>query len=150
MRRRNIPRNQNLSGSRSSSYFYRDETFWNDSIGRRSIGTLFIKALTKKQTKPVRQYVVAAVLRDIEFDQEKYDGFIELQDKLHNNICRKRTLVAIGTHDLDTIQGPFRYEAREPKNIDFIPLNKTESMNGTQLLDVYQVNLKSCLTLWMT
>jgi hypothetical protein len=26
------------------------------------------------------------------------------QDKLHENICRKRTLVAIGTHDLDTIQ----------------------------------------------
>lgn len=30
-------------------------------------------------------------------------------DKLHQNICRKRTLVAIGTHDLDTIKGPFRY-----------------------------------------
>lgn len=27
------------------------------------------------------------------------------QDKLHQNICRKRTLVAIGTHDLDTISG---------------------------------------------
>ena len=27
------------------------------------------------------------------------------QDKLHQNICRRRTLVAIGTHDLDKIQG---------------------------------------------
>ena len=25
---------------------------------------------------------------------------------------RRRTLIAIGTHDLDTIQGPFSYEAR--------------------------------------
>lgn len=27
-----------------------------------------------------------------------------------NPFCRKRTLVAIGTHDLDTIEGPFTYE----------------------------------------
>lgn len=37
------------------------------------------------------------------------NSFIDLQDKLHQNICRRRTLVAIGTHDLDTIQGPFTY-----------------------------------------
>lgn len=24
--------------------------------------------------------------------------------------CRRRTLVAIGTHDLDTLEGPFTYE----------------------------------------
>lgn len=39
-------------------------------------------------------------------------SFIDLQDKLHQNICRRRTLVAIGTHDLDTIQGPFTYNVR--------------------------------------
>jgi phenylalanyl-tRNA synthetase beta chain len=38
-------------------------------------------------------------------------------DKLHENICRRRTLVAIGTHDLDTIEGPFSYEALPPKDI---------------------------------
>jgi phenylalanyl-tRNA synthetase beta subunit len=27
-----------------------------------------------------------------------------LQDKLHQNLCRQRTLVAIGTHDLATIK----------------------------------------------
>lgn len=26
------------------------------------------------------------------------------------NLCRRRTLVAIGTHDLGTIEGPFTYE----------------------------------------
>lgn len=28
-------------------------------------------------------------------------------------VYRKRTLVAIGTHDLDTLQGPFTYEASD-------------------------------------
>jgi phenylalanyl-tRNA synthetase beta chain len=81
---------------------------------------------------------VSAVLRGITFDQQRYDSFIELQDKLHQNICRKRTLVAIGTHDLDTIAGPFSYEALPPQEINFVPLNKTESFRADQLLEFYE------------
>lgn len=40
------------------------------------------------QTAVVRPHAVAAVLRDITFTQERYDSFIELQEKLHQNICR--------------------------------------------------------------
>ena len=36
---------------------------------------------------------------------------------------RRRTLVSMGTHDLDTIQGPFTYEALPPEQIKFAPLN---------------------------
>lgn len=60
--------------------------------------------------------------------QERYDSFIDLQEKLHQNICRKRTLVAIGTHDLDTIQGPFIYDARTPSDIVFKPLRIPEAV----------------------
>lgn len=47
--------------------------------------------------------------------------------------------MAIGTHDYDTIKGPFLYDARKPQDINFIPLNKTESFDGVKLMDVYQV-----------
>lgn len=67
------------------------------------------------QTKAIRPFVVGAILRNFTFDEHVFASFIDLQDKLHQNIGRKRTLVAIGTHDLDTIQGPFTYEAR-PKS----------------------------------
>lgn len=40
------------------------------------------------QTAAVRPYAVAAVLKDITFTQDRYDSFIELQEKLHQNICR--------------------------------------------------------------
>ncbi|XP_055851350.1 phenylalanine--tRNA ligase beta subunit isoform X1 [Episyrphus balteatus] len=89
------------------------------------------------ETAQIRPFAVAAVLRNITFTQESYNSFIDLQDKLHHNICRKRTLVAIGTHDFDTIKGPFTYEAREPQNINFIPLNQTKSMNGNELMEFY-------------
>ena len=39
-------------------------------------------------------------------------------------LYRKRSLVAIGTHDLDTIEGPFTYEALPPSQIKFKPLNQ--------------------------
>jgi len=79
-------------------------------------------------------------LRDITFDQDRYDSFIDLQDKLHQNICRKRTLVSIGTHDLDTLKGPFVYDAKAPKDIKFTPLNQTEEMDAERLMTFYEVN----------
>ena len=39
-------------------------------------------------------------------------------------VSRKRSLVAIGTHDLDTVEGPFTYEALPPEQIKFKPLNQ--------------------------
>ncbi|XP_011191760.2 phenylalanine--tRNA ligase beta subunit [Zeugodacus cucurbitae] len=89
------------------------------------------------ETAQIRPFAVAAVLRNITFNKDAYDSFIELQDKLHQNLCRKRALVAIGTHDLDTVQGPFTYEARTPENIEFIPLNQTKKMNGHELMEFY-------------
>ncbi|XP_066352965.1 phenylalanine--tRNA ligase beta subunit, cytoplasmic-like [Miscanthus floridulus] len=78
----------------------------------------------KPETSKIRPYVVCAVLRGVTFDEARYNSFIDLQDKLHQNICRKRTLVAIGTHDLDTLQGPFSYEALPPHEINFVPLKQ--------------------------
>jgi len=53
--------------------------------------------------------------------------------------CSKRTLVAIGTHDLDTLQGPFIYDALPPTEIKFRPLNKDVEMNGVELMEHYSV-----------
>ena len=89
-------------------------------------------------TSKVRPYVSGAILRNIKFTQASYDSFIGLQDKLHQNLARQRTLVAIGTHDLDTIKGPFTYEASPPKDISFIPLNQTRKMNGEELMEFYE------------
>jgi phenylalanyl-tRNA synthetase beta subunit len=47
--------------------------------------------LSRAQTKGIRAFVVGAVLRDIEFDQVRYDSFIDLQDKLHQNLGRYST-----------------------------------------------------------
>ena len=91
------------------------------------------------KTSLIRPFVVAAVLRNINFTQDTYESFIDFQDKLHQNICRKRTLVAVGTHDYDTVKGPFVYDAKKPQDIVFTPLNKTENIDAVKLMELYQV-----------
>ena len=48
-------------------------------------------------------------------------------------------LVAIGTHDLDTIQSPFVYEAKVPTEICFRALNQTKAMTAVDLMELYAV-----------
>ena len=92
----------------------------------------------KPETAQIRQYFSCAILRNIKFDQARYDSFIALQDKLHQNLARQRSLVAIGTHDLDTIEGPFTYEALPPDQIKFAPLNQTKEMTGKEMMEFYE------------
>uniref|UniRef100_A0A8I6ASF2 Phenylalanine--tRNA ligase beta subunit n=1 Tax=Rattus norvegicus TaxID=10116 RepID=A0A8I6ASF2_RAT len=98
------------------------------------------KLIITEETAKVRPFAVAAVLRNIKFTKDRYDSFIELQEKLHQNICRKRALVAIGTHDLDTLSGPFTYTAKRPSDIKFKPLNKTKEYTACELMNIYKTD----------
>uniref|UniRef100_A0A3P9P1Q0 Phenylalanine--tRNA ligase beta subunit n=1 Tax=Poecilia reticulata TaxID=8081 RepID=A0A3P9P1Q0_POERE len=98
------------------------------------------RLIITKETAAVRPHAVAAVLKNITFTQERYNSFIELQEKLHQNICRSRSLVAIGTHDLDTISGPFTYTAKAPGDICFRPLNQTKEYTAAQLMSLYKTD----------
>ena len=91
-------------------------------------------------TQPLRPFVVCAVLRGVTFTPQRYASFIDLQDKLHQNICRRRTLVAIGTHDLATLVPPFRYSHDTPESFSFVPLSQTRSFTGAALLDFYRTD----------
>jgi phenylalanyl-tRNA synthetase beta chain len=98
-----------------------------------------LEVTVKPETQQVRQYFSCAILRGIKFDKAKYDSFIALQDKLHQNLARQRSLVAIGTHDLSTLKGPFTYEALPPDQIKFAPLNQEKEMNGKEMMEFYEV-----------
>ena len=94
---------------------------------------------TNHQTQRVRPLFACAILRNLKFTPRSYASFIDLQDKLHQNIGRRRWLVSIGTHDLDTIEPPFRYEARDPEAIKFVPLAKKVAYTAKELMTVYEV-----------
>lgn len=101
-----------------------------------------LKMHVKPETSRIRPFIVCAVLRGITFDDARYNSFIDLQDKLHQNLCRKRTLVAIGTHDLDTLEGPFTYEALAPCQIKFVPLKQEKEFRAVELMEYYKSDMK--------
>lgn len=103
-----------------------------------------IQMFVKPETSGVRPFVVCAVLRNITFNQQRYDSFLDLQDKLHQNIGRRRTLIAIGTHDLDTLAPPFSYEALPKDKIRFQPLMEEKEFNVEELFHYYNHEKPNC------
>ncbi|KAK5135471.1 hypothetical protein LTR08_005259 [Meristemomyces frigidus] len=116
-------------------------------LGRQAMPTYTLKpppggaletVTVSPATAAVRPYFSCAILRGVQFTPARYASFIALQDKLHANLARQRSLVAIGTHDLDTLQGPFSYEALPPDQIRFAPLNQTRAMTATEMMGFYE------------
>ena len=87
-----------------------------------------------KSTKEVRQYIVAAVIKDIKLDDETIRQIITMQEDLHNGIGRKRKKVAIGIHNLDVIKSPLEYITVDD-SFSFIPLNKDSNMTVKEILN---------------
>ena len=108
-------------------------------LGKTSIPQFIVSPSTEvlhvdPSVTTIRPYALSAILRDITFTEETLIGFMELQEKLHHNICRGRTLVSMGTHDYDSVQGPFYYKTLAKDSFEFLPLGKKEKMNGSSLL----------------
>ncbi len=55
-----------------------------------------VQLFVKKAVAGVRPFMVSAILRNIKFTPGSLQSFIDYQDKLHQNICRRRTLASIG------------------------------------------------------
>ncbi|QDX40081.1 phenylalanine--tRNA ligase subunit beta [Salarchaeum sp. JOR-1] len=52
-----------------------------------------------------RPYVTGAVVRDVNLSEDALDSLIQLQEKLHATMGRKRAKGAIGIHDLTMLKG---------------------------------------------
>ena len=88
--------------------------------------------------KAVRPYMVAAVIEDLNIDDAFIRSLMEMQEKLHLTMGRKRAKVSIGIHDLDRIAPPFTYKAVDPESVAFVPLGKTERMNLREILERHE------------
>ncbi len=87
-----------------------------------------------KSVKVVRPYTVCAIVKGLKFDDEKIKEIVDIQEKLHNSIGRKRRKLAIGIYPLDKIALPIRFVGRKPEEIKFMPLEAKTEMTGRQIL----------------
>ena len=88
-----------------------------------------IRLRVSPTVKQVRPCIAAAVVRDVRLTPEAVESIMQVQEKLHETLGRKRRKVAIGVHDLDNVKPPFTYKAAPPKSVSFVPLGKAGKMD---------------------
>jgi len=93
-----------------------------------------IEVFIDDSVKGVRPYFLCGIVRGVEIDDNMLKSIMEMQEKLHTTIGRKRRKLAIGIHDLDKVNGPFTYKLADPHSIRFVPLAKTEEMDMEEIL----------------
>jgi phenylalanyl-tRNA synthetase beta chain len=91
-----------------------------------------------ESVEDVRPYIGAAVVRGIEFDERTINGMVQLQEKLHETMGRRRDKIAIGLHDMGEIEPPFTYKAVEPDAVSFTPLKREEQMQLGEIVEEHE------------
>lgn len=81
----------------------------------------------------VRPGVTSIAARNGSLDDHAIKQIISMQEDLHSGLGRRRRKLAIGFHDMDTLQFPLRYTAVSP-DIRFVPLGGTEPMSARRIL----------------
>lgn len=92
------------------------------------------KVIIDSSVKNVRPYTVCAIVKGLKFDDDKIKEIIDIQEKLHLTLGRKRKKFGIGIYPLDKIKLPITYKALEPDKIKFVPLESDKEMSGLQIL----------------
>lgn len=84
--------------------------------------------------KSVRPCTSCAIVKGLKFDDEKIKEVIDLQEKLHLTVGRRRKKLAIGIYPLEKITLPITYKAEIPDKIKFFPLESNREMTGLEIL----------------
>ena len=83
----------------------------------------------------IRPFVLGGIARGVKLDDTSIKSLMELQEKLHVTLGRKRKKVSIGIHDLSKLKAPFNYGTCSPHEPAFIPLQKDYEMTPEEILN---------------
>jgi phenylalanyl-tRNA synthetase beta chain len=90
-----------------------------------------------------RPYVTGAIVRGLDMDEAALESLIQLQEKLHATMGRKRAKGAIGVHDLTMLKGDsatdetgksITYTSADPDEATFVPLDADAEMTPSEVM----------------
>ena len=94
-----------------------------------------VEVTVDPSVKELRPWFLCGVVRGVDIDDEFLRSMMELQEKLHITIGRKRSKLAIGIHDLNKVEPPFVYKLADPHSVRFVPLAMDEEMDLAEILE---------------
>ncbi|WP_136592541.1 phenylalanine--tRNA ligase subunit beta [Salinigranum halophilum] len=99
-----------------------------------------------------RPYVTGAVVRGVDLDEAGLDSLIQLQEKLHATMGRKRAKGAIGIHDLAMLKGEvltdeggdntITYRGVAPDGDRFVALDSNDELTPQEVLERHPTGKK--------
>ena len=82
----------------------------------------------------IRPYIGFAKIDNVDFTGDKLKYVMDFQENLHWVIGRDRKKVAIGIHNADVVEGPFKYIATPKDANAFVPLEQESEMTPGEIL----------------
>lgn len=79
-------------------------------------------------------YVVAGIVKGIEFNDDRIKEIIQIQEKLGITLLRKRKKGGIGLYPLEQITFPVTFTSKNPDELKFRPLEYPDVITGRQIL----------------
>ena len=99
-----------------------------------------------------RPYVTGAIVRDVNMTEDVLESLIQLQEKLHATMGRKRAKAAIGIHDLTMLKGAglgdddsghsITYRGIAPDGDRFVPLDADSEMTPAEVVTDHPIGDK--------
>ena len=82
----------------------------------------------------VRPYIANAVVKNVNLTDNLIKSIMQVQEKIHETLGRKRKKIAIGFYDLDKINFPITYTTTKPEKNAFVPLEFKEKLTPKEIL----------------
>ena len=127
----NRPDNLSVEGvSRSFKGFIGQET----GLPKYEIIPSNEEVIVESDVAEIRPYIAFAKIDNVDFTGDKLKYVMDFQENLHWVIGRDRKKVAIGIHNADVVNAPFKYIATPEDANAFIPLEKDSEMTPHEIL----------------
>lgn len=111
-------------------------------IQEYSLKSSDIKLIVDPSVLEVRPWIVSGLVRNIVFTDPFVKSIMDVQEKLHLTLGRKRKKVSIGIHDFDNVKPPFTYKAVDPESIQFIPLGMNDYLDMADILRKHEKGIE--------
>lgn len=97
-----------------------------------------IEFLVDRSVADVRPFAVGGIVRGLELEDAVLRSLVDLQEKLHLTVGRRRKKVAIGIHDMDKVTPPYTYKAVLPPDVRFTPLGLAQELDLLEILTKHE------------
>ena len=92
------------------------------------------EVIVEAEVAEIRPYIAFAKIDNVDFTGDKLKYIMDFQENLHWVIGRDRKKVAIGIHNADVVNAPFKYIATPKDANAFVPLEKDSEMTPDEIL----------------